>query len=318
MEQGSNTFAGHEPPPPVSEKSAAADLRVDIAARSHPEKLSPNSRNHHLVLRIERILEALSTNLPENTLPRRFHTTAYGMLIAAGLGGNSAGELASAIALRKLIELVVNTPDWILKINRREAVVVQERMRERFRQVDAVLKQHTEEDPALSGMSTTLTVACSLADDLFISHIGDSRAYLLRADKLHQLTRDHTLAQALIDAGISQPHSALVRSMRRVLTAALGTSELPTEPEIQHLRLCHGDQLLLCTSGLTDWIDGETISSVLRSAGSADEACRLLLMMNAVGGGDDKVTVLLARYHGPQIPDDTHTTASGGPNKDAP
>ena len=316
MKPSSNTVAGPEPSQPEPENSAA-DLQVDIAARSHPEKLSPNNRDHHLVLRIERLLETLSTNLSEDTMPRRFHTTAYGMLIAAGLGDRSAGELASAIALRKLVELVVNTPDWILKINRRGAVVVQERMRERFRQVDAALKQRTEEDPELFGMSTTLTVACSLGDDLFLSHIGDSRAYLLRAEKLHQLTRDHTLAQALIDAGIGQTHSTIVRSMRRVLTAALGTSELPTEPEIQHLRLCPGDQLLLCTSGLTDWIDAGTISSVLRSAGSADEACRLLLMMNAVSGGDDKVTVLLARYHLPQIPDDTQTTPSGGRSKDA-
>jgi len=274
-------------------------FQVEIAAQSHTGNDGSNNADHYLVLRAERSLESVLTNLPEAVLPRRFDEVAYGMLVADGLGGMPADEMASAMAVSKLVELVVNTPDWIMKINRRKAAVVKRRMIERFRQVDEALRQHTEKEPRLLGMSTTLTVACSLGADLFLGHIGDSRAYLLRGDELHQLTRDHTLEQALIDAGIGEAENAIVRSMRRVLTAALGTSGLQFDPEVQHLQLCPGDQLLLCTDGLTESVDAATTASILRAASSADEACRALIEAALSGGGDD-VTVVLARYRFPQ------------------
>jgi len=281
------------------DKISSSMIQVEIAARSHSGNGRPGNEDHYLVLRIERSLETVLTNLPEAVLPRRVDETAYGMLVADGLGMMPAGEMASALALRKLVELVVKTPDWIMRMNRRKAAVVKRRMTERFRQIDEALRQRAEKNLRLEGMSTTLTVACSLAADLFLGHIGDSRAYMLRDDGLHQLTRDHTVAQALIDAGIGEAENLIVRGMRRVLTATLGSARPQVDPQVQHLQLRHGDQLLLCTSGLTESVDAETIRSTLRGASSAEEACRVLVEI-ALRNGDDNVTVVLARYRFPQ------------------
>ncbi len=114
------------------------------------------------------------------------------------MGGMAAGEVASSVALLRLMELVLQTPDWVMRVNQREnAATVMRRMTTRFRQIDDELREQGEKHKTLHGMGTTLTVAASLGTDLFIGHIGDSRAYPLRGEKLHQLTKDHTLAQAL-------------------------------------------------------------------------------------------------------------------------
>ena len=283
-----------QPSPKTSNSSMA---QVDIATRSYQGSDRPNNDDHYLVLRIERSLETVLTNLPETVLPHRFDETAYGMLVATGMGGMAGGQMASALAVCKLIELVVNTPDWIMRMNRRKAAVVKQRMTERFRKIDEALKQHARKHSSTVGVSVTLTVGCSLGNDLFLSHIGDSRAYLLRGDKLHQLTRDHTMAQALIDAGVGEAENTIVRGMRRVLTDALGIS-LQVNPQVEHLQLCDGDELLLCTGGFIETVDAEAVESILRNASLAEEACRALI--NITLGGDENATVILARYHFPQ------------------
>jgi Serine/threonine protein phosphatase len=273
-------------------------IHVEIATRSYEGSGRPYHDDHYLVLRIERALKTILTNLPETALPYRFDETAYGMLVATGMGGMPDGQMASAMAVCKLIELVVNTPDWIMRMNRRKAAVVKQRMTDRFRKIDEALKHLAGKDSSMLGMNVTLTAACSLGADLFLSHIGDSRAYLLRGDKLHQLTRDHTLAQAMIDAGISEAENSIVRGMRRVLTAALGMARLQVDPQIEHLQLCDGDQLLLCTSGFIEAVDAESIESILRNTSLAEEACRMLI--KPALGGDENAIVILARYRFPQ------------------
>jgi PPM family protein phosphatase len=273
---------------------------VELAAHSHPGRDKAHNEDHYLIMCAERSLKPILTNLPEATLPQKFNETVYGLLVADGLGGMPAGETASAMALCKIVELVVETPDWVMRMNRRKAALVKRRMAERFRRVDEALRRHAEKDSSLIGMSTTLTAACSLGMDLFLGHIGDSRAYLLRGNGLHQLTRDYTLGQALIDSGIGEAENTIVRGMRRVLTAALGMVELQAEPQIQHMQLNPGDQLLLCTDGLTEHVDAATTAAILSSANSADEACRELIKTALSLASDDNVTVVLARYGFPQ------------------
>src|SRR6185436_6462579 len=112
--------------------------------------------------------------------------------------------VASRTALTKLIELVSDTPDWIMGFEEPEKVeTILNRAKERFLKIDETLKNKADLDASLSGMGTTLTTAATLGNNLVIGHIGDSRAYLFREGMLTQLTRDHTVAQELIDAGIS-------------------------------------------------------------------------------------------------------------------
>jgi protein phosphatase len=279
---------------------ASALVKVDLAALSHRGHVRPTNEDHYFAARIARSLKTLTTNLAEGILPSSFEEAAYALLVADGMGGMAAGEVASSSALCKLVELVVNTPDWIMRLDQSEdSVIIMQRMTQRFRQVDDDLREQARQDPALTGMGTTLTVAISLGADLVIGHIGDSRAYLLRGARLHQLTRDHTMAQALVDAGIANPQDAVTQAMRHVLTAALGSTGEKSDPEVQRLHLRDGDQVLLCTDGLTEMVEDMVIASTLRDAASVDSACRVLIDLALAGGGTDNVTVVLARYQFP-------------------
>lgn len=275
--------------------------QVDLAAQSHPGHVRDNNEDHFLAVRISRSLETLLTNLIEGVIPRRLDEIAYAMMVADGMGGMAAGEVASSIALLKLLELAVETPDWIMKMTHPEnAEVILRRMTRRFRQIDDELMLQGETNPSLYGMGTTLTVALTLGTDLMLTHIGDSRAYLLRGKKLHQLTKDHTLGQALIDAGIAKADDTATQAMKRVLTAALGTTAESTDPQVQRLQLDDGDQLLLCTDGLYEMVSDNTIASVLASTDSSKSGCQELINLALAAGGADNVTVILARYHFPR------------------
>lgn len=286
---------------PVSEDSywhdPGAVMAVDLAAATHRGHVRSNNEDHYLVVRFRRTLENLYTNLDKGMLARSYDLTGYGLLVADGLGGMAAGEVASRTALTKLVQLVLDTPDWMLDLRQpRNLETVQQRMTERFLRIDETIREQAESDATLSGMGTTLTAAANLGSDLLIAHIGDSRAYLFRDGSLSQITRDHTLAQAMIEAGVAGYDEPAARSMRHVLTAALGSLGPKNRPDIQRLQVNSNDQLLLCTDGLTEMVDDKTIASVLHNADSADKACEDLVTVALAAGGLDNVTVVLARF----------------------
>jgi len=272
-------------------------MAIDLAAATHRGHVRSNNEDHYLVVRFRRTLENLYSNLDKGMLARSYDITGYGLLVADGLGGMAAGEVASRTALTKLVEMVVDTPDWMLDLHEPQNVeVVLGRMNDRFLQIDQTIREQADRDATLSGMGTTLTVAATLGKNLIVGHIGDSRAYLFRNGSLAQITRDHTLAQALIEAGVAGRDEPATRSMRHVLTAALGSLGPKTKPEIRRLEVNQGDQLLLCTDGLTEMVDDKTIASLLRNSDTADKACEDLVTVALAAGGLDNVTVVLARF----------------------
>jgi protein phosphatase len=274
-------------------------IAIDVAATTHEGHVRPNNEDHYLVLRFGRSLQTLDTNVDGKLLPANYDLCGYGMVVADGLGGMSGGEIASRTALTKLIELVTETPDWILGFEDAVKVeTVMDRARERFLKIDETLKNKADHDASLSGMGTTLTMAATLGNNLLIGHIGDSRAYLFRDGHLAQLTKDHTVAQELIDAGISSS-DPVARSMRHVLTAALGSLGSRIQPEVRRLELRPNDQLLLCTDGLSDMVDGKTIASMLRKSTSSSKVCEDLKTVALAAGGTDNMTLIVARFGQP-------------------
>ena len=274
-------------------------LNIDVAAISHQGHVRDNNEDRYLVVRFGRSLENISTNLEEQALETNYSVSGYGMLVADGMGGMAAGEVASGMALSKLVELIIETSDWTMSLKRdRDVQTVLRRMTDRFLQIDEAVRERAKGNPTLRGMGTTLTVAGTLGSDLVIGHVGDSRAYLLRGTKLRQLTTDHTLAQALIDAGVANRDDPATRSMRHVLTAAIGAMDERVEPQVQRIRLFDGDRLLLCTDGLTEMVEDKTISKVLHESGSAQAACQNLVDLALAGGGVDNITVIAAQLVG--------------------
>ncbi|HEY7156091.1 MAG TPA: protein phosphatase 2C domain-containing protein [Gemmataceae bacterium] len=279
----------------LSPQVTSTAVQVDLAALSHQGKVRPNNEDHFLVVRFNRALHTLLTNLPEGLIPLRAEEVGYGLVVADGMGGMAAGEVASRLAIRTLINLALATPDWVLRGGGSEIERVMQRMAERYRRVDVALRAEAQADPNLSGMGTTMTLACSLGADLILGHVGDSRAYLLSSGALHLLTRDHTLVRELVDRGVVRAEQAAKHPLRHVLTQALG-GRGEMEAELQRVSLADEDQLLLCTDGLTDMVDSTTIGAILRSSASSQDACQTLVELALQKGGKDNVTVVLARY----------------------
>ena len=294
LEQPSPSSGGQQPLP------FSSLIEVDISGMSDLGKVRLNNEDHYLIVRLGRSFQTLMTNLPAGSVPDQFDEIAYAMVVADGMGGMAAGETASSLAINTLVSLVLNASNWIMRIGEGEAEEVMRRNVERFRLANEALIEKAASDQRLSGMGTTLTMAVSVGTNLFIAHIGDSRAYLYRQGELHKLTNDHTVAQKMIDAGLITSEDEVVRDFRHFLTQAIGMHKGPFKPEVQLLQLAGGDQLLLCSDGLTEPVNDEKIAAVLQKENSAAGACQTLVDLALEQGGPDNITVTVARYKIPK------------------
>jgi len=278
------------------QRHATARVEVEVAGISDAGNVRPNNEDHFLVVRFSRSLECLETNLPVGQVPARFQDIGYAMAVADGMGGHAAGEEASRHALAMLVKLVVMTPDWIFRVDDPAfAEEVMRRASERFEQIDHALAEEAEADPALYGFGTTMTLAAHIVKDLFVAHIGDSRAYLFRGGKLHQLTRDHTLVRELCEAGVITQAQAATHHLRHALTRHLGGPK-GAKPDVHRVALDDGDCLLLCSDGLTEMVPNDRIGALLADSEPPEKTCQRLIDRALAAGGKDNVTVVVARY----------------------
>jgi Serine/threonine protein phosphatase len=281
------------PPSPYSSR-----INVDVFGMTDKGYARSKNEDHFLIIRGGRAVETVLTSLAQTeTMPGElFEETMYGMVVADGVGGESAGEVASGQAIYTLLSLSLHTPDWQFRWGPKEKNTVMWRMRDRFRRVNAALLRDAAAHASLTGMCTTMTAAVTHGNDLIVGHIGDSRAYLLHRGKLVQLTRDDTVGAKLVEDGTHQPSDPLVLELRGLLLQALGSREGECNPQLYDYVLVDDDQLLLCTDGLTDMVDNSDIELVLNSAISAKSACRSLIDLALKNGGRDNVTAIVARY----------------------
>ena len=252
----------------------SSEVDVDVFATSHKGRVRPENEDHFLVVRVGRNLETVFSNLIANRTGDRFDETAYGMIVADGVGGEAAGEVASDEAIFGLLNLALRTPDWQFRWGRKEKNTVMWRMKERLRLINAALLEQATAHAALDGMCTTLTAALSYGKDLIIGHVGDSRAYLLRGGKLIRLTRDHTLADSSFAEDLLPEGDPRLAELSGMLTQVLGANEADFKPDIHDYVLEDGDRLLLCTDGLSDVVKEETIGAILNRDTTAAASCR--------------------------------------------
>jgi serine/threonine protein phosphatase PrpC len=280
-----------------STREFSSRVELDLAGLSHPGRVRENNEDHFLISRMGRFLEIEQTNIPDDLRPARFEECFYGMIVADGVGGGVAGEVASRTAIRALIEMAQTSPNWIFRLDEDRLVKeLIERLRLRAAQIHDELIRTAKGDPSLRGFGTTMTLALSVGNVLFLSHIGDSRAYLFRKGTLQQLTRDHTLAQELTEKGFTRESGVPVDRFRHVLTQALTDRRGSVEPEVIAVDLEDGDRVLLCTDGLTDMIDDGVIAEVLGREATAANMCREFIDRALDAGGSDNVTVAIAFY----------------------
>jgi protein phosphatase len=215
-------------------------------------------------------------------LPSGDHALRRGalMLVADGMGGHAAGEIASQIAaetIRQQFYLAEGpVPDVLAHC---------------FSAANTAIHQRSLDDAECSGMGTTCTAVAVRGCHAYLAHVGDSRAYLLRDGALLQLSDDHTLVAQLMRDGVLTEAEAAASPDRNVIVKALGTrSEVAPDIWDEGLELCLGDRLVLCSDGLSDCIDDETIGTIVRQH-CPFEACNALIEAALQCGGHDNISV---------------------------
>jgi PPM family protein phosphatase len=274
----------------------AQHVAVDAAGLTHTGLVRTSNEDHYLISRLGRYFETVSTSLPPQDLPERADDATYSLIVADGMGGHAAGEVASRLAIRELVRFALELPDWIVRIDDRTTDAAAARSQERIEKLNATVFAGGQDDPNLRGMGSTLTVARNLGRVLQIAHVGDSRAYLLRAGQLHRLTRDHTYVQMLVDSGVMSPEEAATSRSRHVLVNVVGGSNDGVHVDVERVPLENGDRVLLCSDGLTDGVDDDAIRTILTEASTAADACQALLAHALEGEARDNITVIVAIY----------------------
>lgn len=272
------------------------NVQVEFGALSHKGKVRANNEDSYIALKLSRTVTPMFTNVPDQYLPFPFEESGYGMVVADGMGGQAAGEVASRSAIQILMNLTTRAPKWTLKLHDNEARDLMARAVNYYRKIDSALSDRAKSDPNLTGMGTTLTGSYSVGNNLFIIHVGDSRAYVFRGEKLYQLTRDQTVAQALADTGQIPEAQVSKHPLRHMLTNAIGYRDGDVVAEIQQMKLQDGDRLLLCSDGLTEMVPDDVIAETLSRVQASADACQSLVELALEKGGKDNVTVLIAHY----------------------
>jgi protein phosphatase len=200
--------------------------------------------------------------------------------VADGMGGAQAGEVASKLAAAALED----TDSGSSSGQERVVSLIQEANRRVYARANT--------DPATSGMGTTMTVALVEGQVVTIGHVGDSRAYLVRAGRLEQLTEDHSLVNELLKSGKLSPQEAETHPQRSVITRAVGTDP-DVDVDAFTVDALEGDVFLLCSDGLTDMVDDEGILDVVeRYHDDLDRVAKSLVSAANRGGGEDNITVI--------------------------
>ena len=220
------------------------------------------------------------------------------LVLADGMGGYNAGEVASGIAVKTVLELVTEAcgreerdevePESGLM---RQSIV----LRDSISRANKIIHQTARSQPQCEGMGTTL-VACLFYDNrITIAHVGDSRLYRLRRNRLEQLTLDHSLLQELVDRGFYSPEEAQRSTNRNYVTRALGV-EPTVQVELNELAVEPDDLFLLCSDGLCDMVDDEDIHLTISTfSANLDTAAQQLIQLSNDHGGKDNISVILAQ-----------------------
>jgi PPM family protein phosphatase len=205
--------------------------------------------------------------------------------VADGMGGHSAGEVASAIAIEELAALGNRGP-W------ENETAATDDLKQAILRANRRIREMAASDRKLNGMGTTLVALLEDGDMVHVANVGDSRGYLLRQGELSQVTVDHSLVQELVDDGRLSPEDAERHPQRSVITRALGI-----DPEVEFdlftYKLQVGDRLLLCSDGLSDVVEPTQIRNVLLRVRSAQKAARQLVTVANEQGGPDNITVIV-------------------------
>ncbi len=266
-------------------------VKLTVVGRTDVGKVRTNNEDTFVVADLAR-----STKVDTLSGEKSLDVPTEGMLLAVsdGMGGEQAGEVASALVVESLRRELIEKKgtagsDAIAKM------------------IDAAVEGANKEvfdaskEPGKKGMGATLTAVFVLKDTAFIAEVGDSRAYLIRGHRIRQMTRDQSFVQLLVDAGAISPDEAKDYPHKNVILQAMGQKP-DVKAAIGKLALRRFDKLLLCSDGLSNKVQDTEMREIVEATSSLDDACKKLITLANERGGEDNVTIIIAELSGDDLP----------------
>ena len=212
-------------------------------------------------------------------------------ILADGMGGYNAGEIASSMAVAFIKSEMSR---WLVQAGKNaNSKEVRRAMEICVANANHSIFNAANSNPQYTGMGTTLVMAAFQDDRIMVGHIGDSRCYRLRGEQFQQITKDHSLLQEQMDAGLLTPEQALTSANKNLVTRALGVEDT-VMLEVNEYKVEAGDIYLLCSDGLSDMVRDEPISRIMMAESELPDKARQLIAAANEAGGRDNISVMLA------------------------
>lgn len=272
------------------------DNELDLFGLTHPGRVRTENQDHFLLCTVHPQVVVHATSLPDpDGLPLRGQRLATVMLVADGVGGGIGGRDASRVAAEAITRYVAFTLRCYHAAGASADHEFHEALRTAALDAHAAVSQEAMRRGLQRQMATTLSLGIVVWPWLYVVQVGDSRCYVLeRSGVLRQVTRDQTVAEALVDQGVMSKAQAGQSPLSHVLASAIGAEEaLPVVSRVDVRR--RGTVIMVCTDGLTKHVSDTEIAEALRGMSSAEQACRTLCERALDRGGTDNITIVIGR-----------------------
>ncbi len=267
-------------------------MTPDIFGATDVGKVREANEDHFFVADLRTSLHPRQTNLQgAESLAAARDSTVRLLVVADGVGGMAGGALASDLAIRTVATFIDRVADCVVQHDlEQEDVFLQQLEASAHRAHDTLVSEFGANIG--HGPATTLTMVGMVAERAYYLHIGDSRLYHWDQSRLRQVTRDQTMAEAMLDIGVMTEEEAARSSLSNMLASAIGHE---VHPDVGLIDLSPGDALLLCSDGLTKHVTDEAIAEAFGMGMTAEPLCRRFIDQALEGGGTDNVSVIVAR-----------------------
>jgi serine/threonine protein phosphatase PrpC len=264
-------------------------------ALTDPGRVRPANEDQFVIVELARTMSIHQTSVPQAKVQYSSHR-GHLFIVADGMGGHQAGEVASALGVVTVEGFLLNTLKRFFHLQVPEEQNVMKEFQHALIEADARIFEEAYRHPEMLGMGTTLTMAFAVNWTLLIAHAGDSRCYVLSQGELHQLTQDHTKVAEMVRLGVLSPAEAARHPNRHVITNVLGGHEPGVRVEMHKLDLELADVLLLCSDGLSEMVPEARIVAILSEEQEPRRACERLVAEANERGGKDNITAIVARF----------------------
>jgi protein phosphatase len=269
------------------------DHELDVFGLTDTGKVRPTNQDHFLIASLHKHLSVHQTSIPSDSLvAASTDRLAFLAMVADGVGGSAGGEEASRFALESITSYLTRSVHCYYAADPNDDAEFTHVLQEGAMRVHAKLTARSGAADR-AGMATTLTAFLGVWPRAYILQVGDSRYYTLRHGVLHQMSRDQTVAEDLIAAGVIRRSDPGHERWRHVLSSAIGGPE--ASPVVTAIENDWHHVHLMCSDGLTKHVSDERIAERLRTMTSSEQACRALLQDALDGGGSDNITIIVGR-----------------------